>query len=225
MSTDVTAPDSGRVLEWRVSGWRKSHELIEHVVADLAGGREPRALVVIVCRAGLRINEAPPLAETDLYPRRGSMSCVTAEAASDTRPEWATGGGSTSRLATAPPVGPFLCVIEGATRGRPWSQTGARRVAIPCGARCLRRRFAPNQLRHAPAVETAREGVPLPVIQRQFGHAHLGEWTPPRSSTPSTPVVRHDPGQRRSPTLTNSTTGRRHVRTTNLPGGPRSTQN
>jgi integrase/recombinase XerD len=29
-------------------------------------------------------------------------------------------------------------------------------------------------LRHAHAVEMAREGVPLPVIQRQLGHAHLG---------------------------------------------------
>jgi site-specific recombinase XerD len=29
-------------------------------------------------------------------------------------------------------------------------------------------------LRHAHAVEMAREGIPLPVIQRQLGHAHLG---------------------------------------------------
>jgi integrase/recombinase XerD len=38
----------------------------------------------------------------------------------------------------------------------------------------VRRRFAPHQLRHAHAVELAREGVPLPVIQRQLGHAHVG---------------------------------------------------
>ena len=37
----------------------------------------------------------------------------------------------------------------------------------------MRRRFAPHQLRHVHAVEMAREGVPLPVIQRQLGHAHL----------------------------------------------------
>jgi site-specific recombinase XerD len=34
--------------------------------------------------------------------------------------------------------------------------------------------FAPHQLRHAHAVELAREGVPLNVIQRQLGHANLG---------------------------------------------------
>jgi site-specific recombinase XerD len=38
----------------------------------------------------------------------------------------------------------------------------------------LRRRFAPHQLRHAHALELAREGVPLNIIQRQLGHANLG---------------------------------------------------
>jgi integrase len=38
----------------------------------------------------------------------------------------------------------------------------------------VRRRFAPHQLRHARAVEMAREGVPLLIIQRQPGHAHIG---------------------------------------------------
>ena len=73
------------------------------------------------------------------------------------------------------PVGPFLCVIDGPTRGRIWSPTGARcelrRLAVEAG---VRRSFAPHQLRHAHAVEMAREGMPLPVIQRQLGHAHLG---------------------------------------------------
>lgn len=34
--------------------------------------------------------------------------------------------------------------------------------------------FAPHQLRHAHAVELAREGVPLNIIQRQLGHVNLG---------------------------------------------------
>ncbi|HEY3020468.1 MAG TPA: site-specific integrase [Solirubrobacteraceae bacterium] len=51
------------------------------------------------------------------------------------------------------PVGPLLCVASGSTAGRPW---------------------APHQLRHAYAVEMAREGVSLNVIQRQLGHANLG---------------------------------------------------
>jgi integrase len=68
-----------------------------------------------------------------------------------------------------------LYVIDGPTCGRGWSATAARtelrRLAAQAG---VRRRFAPHQLRPAHAIEMAREGVPLPVIQRQLGHAHLG---------------------------------------------------
>jgi site-specific recombinase XerD len=38
----------------------------------------------------------------------------------------------------------------------------------------VRRRFAPHQLPHAHAVEMARGGVPLNLIQRQLGHTDLG---------------------------------------------------
>jgi site-specific recombinase XerD len=73
------------------------------------------------------------------------------------------------------PVGPLFCVVNGPTRGRPWSAAAARselrHVARQAG---VRRRFAPHQLRHAHAVEMAREGVPLIVIQRQLGHTNLG---------------------------------------------------
>ena len=41
-----------------------------------------------------------------------------------------------------------------------------RRVAARAG---VWRRFAPHQLRHAHALELAREGVPLNIIQRQLG--------------------------------------------------------
>jgi integrase len=73
------------------------------------------------------------------------------------------------------PVGTLFCVIDGQTRGRPWTPAAARnhlrRIAIKAG---VRRRFAPHQLRHAHAVEMAREGVQLKVIQRQLGHVNLG---------------------------------------------------
>jgi integrase len=73
------------------------------------------------------------------------------------------------------PVGPLFCVINGPTRGRHWTSAAARaelrRTAVAAG---VSRRFAPHQLRHAHAVELAREGVPLIVIQRQLGHRNLG---------------------------------------------------
>jgi DNA-binding transcriptional MerR regulator len=73
------------------------------------------------------------------------------------------------------PVGPLFCIIDGPIRGRPWSGAAVRsefrRLAAQAG---VRRRFAPHQLRHAHALELAREGVPLNIIQRQLGHANLG---------------------------------------------------
>jgi site-specific recombinase XerD len=161
-------------------------------------GARVRAVIVILWRAGLRINEALTLAETDLEPSRGSI-LVRAGKGGKRRElgvdDWGWEHVEPWRsFRRELPVGPFLCVIDGSTRGRAWSQTGARaelrRLAAVAG---VRRRFAPHQLRHARAVEMAREGVPLPVIQRQLGHAHLGvtstycrESTRARSSTPST---------------------------------------
>jgi integrase/recombinase XerD len=78
-------------------------------------------------------------------------------------------------LRTGLPVGRLFCVVRGPTRGRPCAPAGIRKhlheTAVAAG---VRRRFAPHQLRHAHAVETAHEGVPLVVIQRQLGHANLG---------------------------------------------------
>ena len=73
------------------------------------------------------------------------------------------------------PVGPYFCVLHGPTAGRDWEPSSARRQLSRTAATAgVRRRFAPHQLRHAHAVEMAREGVPLVVIQRQLGHANLG---------------------------------------------------
>jgi integrase len=73
------------------------------------------------------------------------------------------------------PIGTLLRVVGGPTAARPWLATAARAtlrdLAISAG---VRRRLGPQQLRHAHAVEMAHEGIPLPIIQRQLGHAHLG---------------------------------------------------
>jgi len=102
------------------------------------------------------------------------------------------------------PIGPLLCVINDTTRGRRWSSAAARAELRPTAAAAgVRRRFAPHQLRHAHAVEMAREGVPLIFIQRQLGHSNLGitsvsarhrQWRDHRNS--ARPTRTDDPGQR-----------------------------
>lgn len=138
-----------------------------------------RALIVVLWRAGLRIGEALALAESDLDARRGAI--LVRHGKGDKRREvgmdtWAWEQLEPWRqLRTTIPVGPYFCVIHGPTAGRNWEPSSARRqLAHTAAAAGVRRRFAPHQLRHAHAVEMAREGVPLVVIQRQLGHANLG---------------------------------------------------
>ena len=146
---------------------------------DGAHGRRMRGLIVILWRAGLRIQEALSLAEADLDHRRGALLVRRGKGGRRREVGMDEWGWEELRpwleLRVEFPVGPLFCVINGPTRGRHWASAAARaelrRTAVAAG---VRRRFAPHQLRHAHAVELAREGVPLIVIQRQLGHSNLG---------------------------------------------------
>jgi site-specific recombinase XerD len=158
---------------------------VEEIIAvmrhagDNRHGWRLRALIAVLWRGGLRIQEALALAEPDLDPRRGSLLVRNGKGGRRREIGMDAWGWEqlhpwlTSRRDL--PVGLLFCVIDGPTRGRPWSSAAVRvelrRLARQAG---VRRRFAPHQLRHAHALELAREGVPLNIIQRQLGHANLG---------------------------------------------------
>jgi site-specific recombinase XerD len=146
---------------------------------DHPHGRRLRALIVVLWRAGLRISEALALAESDLEPGRGSLLIRRGKGGKRRHVGMDDWGWAQLEpwleCRVELPVGPVFCVISGERPGRPWSSSQVRaqfrRLAAQAG---VRRRFAPHQLRHAHAVEMAREGIPLNVIQRQLGHANLG---------------------------------------------------
>jgi len=158
---------------------------VEEIIAvmrqtpDDRHGARLRALIVALWRSGLRVQEALALTERDLDPRRGSVLVRNGKGGRRREIGLDTWGWEqlrpwlTARVEL--PVGPLFCIIDGPTRGHPWSSAGVRvelrRLAVQAG---VRRRFAPHQLRHAHALELAREGVPLNIIQRQLGHANLG---------------------------------------------------
>jgi site-specific recombinase XerD len=158
---------------------------VEEIVAVMrsagngADGHRARGLIVVLWRAGLRIREALELTESDLDAERGAI--LVRRGKGGRRREVGMDRWGWERLqpwlefrATLP-VGTLFCVIHGRTAGRPWAPAAARARLRHIAARAgVRRRFAPHQLRHAHAVEMAREGVPLVVIQRQLGHANLG---------------------------------------------------
>jgi site-specific recombinase XerD len=158
---------------------------VEEIVAVMrqAGekdhGLRLRSLIVVLWRAGLGIGEAMALTEPDLDAARGSI--LVCQGKGGKRREVGMDDWGFDQLRPwldrriEMPVGTLFCVIDGQTRGRPWAPAAARnhlrRIAGRAG---VRRRFAPHQLRHAHAVEMAREGVPLKVIQRQLGQVNLG---------------------------------------------------
>lgn len=142
-------------------------------------GDRARGLIVVLWRAGLRIQEALDLTELDLDPRRGSVLVRRGKGGRRREVGMDTWGFEQLEpwldARQAMPVGPLFCVIDGRTRGRAWAPSAARAALRRRAARAgVRRRFAPHQLRHAHAIELAREGVPLNVIQRQLGHRNLG---------------------------------------------------
>ena len=158
---------------------------VEEIIAvmraagDGAHGLRVRALVAVLWRAGLRISEALALTESDVDPRRGSV--LVRHGKGDKRREAGMDDWGFDHVTqwlerrVELPIGPLFCVIDGSTRGRAWSATAVRAelrlLALEAG---VRRRFAPHQLRHAHAIELAREGIAVNLIQRQLGHTDLG---------------------------------------------------
>jgi integrase len=168
---------------------------------DSHQGWRLRARIVVLRRAGLRIHEALALSEADLDRRRGSVLVRRGKGGRRHQvgmDDWAWEQVEPwLKLRVELPVGPLFCDVSGPTRGRAWSAAAARSQRRETAAMAgVRRRFAPHQLRHAHAVERAREGVRLLVIQRQLGHTTSAlprstsrASTAPRSSTPSTPAA------------------------------------
>src|SRR3954452_23003100 len=158
---------------------------VEEIIAVMrqAGDRPPglraRGLIVVLWRAGLRISEALALSEADVDEQRGSL--LVRHGKGDKRREVGMDAWGFDQLTPwlnirrELPVAALFCIINGPTRGRAWTPSGARDALRDLAAGAgVRRRFAPHQLRHAHAIEMAHEGVPLNIIQRQLGHANLG---------------------------------------------------
>ena len=176
---------AGRVPPNKGQSYPADPPTVEEIVAvmrqapESRRGYRVRAMIVVLWRAGLRVQEALALIEADLDERRGALLVrhgkggrrreigMDAWGWEQLRP-WLTARADL-------PVGALFCVIDGPTRGHAWSSAAVRlelhRLATQAG---VRRRFAPHQLRHAHALELAREGVALNIIQRQLGHANLG---------------------------------------------------
>jgi integrase len=153
--------------------------VMRHAPDDRHGSRL-RAMIVVLWRAGLRIQEALALAEHDLDYRRGSVLVRNGKGGRRREVGMDEWGWEQLRpwldARAELPVGRLFCIIDGPTRGRPWSGSAVRlefrRLAARAG---VRRRFAPHQLRHracarACARGRAAEHHPAPARARQPRH-------------------------------------------------------
>jgi integrase len=130
----------------------------------------------VLWRAGLRIQEALSLAETDLDQRRGSI--LVRHGKNDRRREVGMDAWAWSAIEplvadrTELPVGPLFCVIDGPTRG----ERGQRaRRGSSCTSSRSRQECGGGSPRTSCATRTPlllHQGIPLP-FQRQLGHSHL----------------------------------------------------
>ena len=111
--------------------------------ADDRHGWRLRALIVVLWRGGLRVQEALTLGERDLDHRRGSLFVRNGEGGRRREIGMDAWGWEQLRPWLAArvelPVGPLFCVIDGPTRGRPWSSANVRvefrRLAAGAGIR------------------------------------------------------------------------------------------
>jgi len=109
---------------------------VEEIIAVMRGsgdgvhGRWLRGLIVVRWRAGLRIHEALALAEADPDRRRGSLLARRGKGGRRREvgmDDWAWEQVEPWLHARVElPVGPLFCVVNGPTRGRPWSAAAAR---------------------------------------------------------------------------------------------------
>jgi integrase len=103
--------------------------VMRHTASDRHGFRL-RAIIVVLWRAGLRLQEALALAEHDLDPRRGSLLVRRGKGGRRREvgmDEWAWEHLRRWLAARVElPPGPLFCVIDGRTRGRAWSAAAVR---------------------------------------------------------------------------------------------------
>ena len=102
--------------------------VMRHAADDRHGWRV-RAMIIVLWRAGLRVQEALALAEHDLDPRRWSLLVRNTKGRRRREVGMDEWGWEQLRpwldARVELPVGPLFCIIDGPTRGRPWSGAGS----------------------------------------------------------------------------------------------------
>jgi integrase len=134
-----------------------------------------RALIALMWRAGLRLDEALSLRPIDVDDEyktirvlKGKGSKARTVAIDDYGlqliDDWLA-------LREAEPGSPLVCTGTGGKISQSWVRTVLPKLGAAAG---VDRRVHAHGFRHTFTVELVREGVPMPLIQRLLGHSSLG---------------------------------------------------
>lgn len=186
MRTAAAFPGAGTGREPPQKGLTLPAEILtpEEVLAileecrDTTTGVRDRALITVMYRSGLRVSEALNLHRKDVDLSIGAIAVLHGKG--DRRRTVGIDPGAAPIIkrwievrseSLAPPVGvPLFC----SQKCRRMSKSMVREMLIRKARRAgIEKRVHPHGLRHTMAYELLMEGVPIPVIQQQLGHASL----------------------------------------------------
>ena len=140
-------------------------------------GRRNRALIAVLYRTGLRINEALSLYPKDLELDEGSVRVLNGKGGRsrtvgldpgaaaiierwlDARSRLGQGGGQ-----------PVFCTLRGRPMADAYVRVMLKRLAVRAG---IEKRVHAHGLRHTHAAQLRAEGVDIAIISRQLGHASI----------------------------------------------------
>ena len=172
-----TAPNKGRTFPAEVLTPDEVTTLIKACSNRAPTGIRNRALITSLYRGGLRLGEALALAPKDVDLNRGTVTVLHGKG--DRRRTVGIDPGAVAivsrwvdrRKALEPRRGaPLFCTLDGKPLHPSYVRTLLPRLAGKVG---IARRVHPHGLRHTHAYELMWEGLPVPLIQRQLGHANL----------------------------------------------------
>ncbi|MEE8486443.1 MAG: site-specific integrase [Acidimicrobiia bacterium] len=186
MRTAGAFPGAGRGREPSHKGLTLPTEILtpEEVLAILnecrntTTGIRDRALITVMYRSGLRVSEALSLEPKDVDLGIGAIAVLHGKGdrrrtvgidpgASPVIEHWV----EVRRERLAPPRGVPLFYSQ---KCRRMSKSMVREMLVRNAVRAgIEKRVHPHGLRHTMAYELLMEGVPIPIIQRQLGHASL----------------------------------------------------
>ncbi|MCH7584917.1 MAG: tyrosine-type recombinase/integrase [Acidobacteria bacterium] len=171
------APNKGRSFPAEVLTPDEVTALIKACSNRAPTGIRNRALITALYRGGLRLGEALALAPKDVDLNRGTITVLHGKG--DRRRTVGIDPGAVAilgrwvdkRRTLQPKRGaPLFCTLDGKPLHPSYVRTLLPRLAAKTG---IDKRVHPHGLRHTHAYELMWEGTPMPIIQRQLGHANL----------------------------------------------------